>query len=428
MRVNSTFKSLRNRNYRIYAVGSLISNIGSWFQITAQDWLVLQLTHSGSMLGLVTALQMLPTLLFSAYAGVLADRMPKRRWLMTMELVLIVPSGLLGVLAVTGLVQVWHVLVLAFCFGLARALEAPVRQSYVSEMVGPQDLQNAVGLNSASFNSARLVGPGLAGLMIAALGSGVLATGWVIILNAVSYLFVVASLALQDSSQLLPGPVGTRRGGAVREGIAYVRSRPDLVMLLTSVFFLGAFGMNFQITSALMATQVFHRGAGEYGILGSVLAIGSLTGALLAARRTTVWRGFVVVGALVFSVVQIASSLMPTYWAYAATLPFIGISLMTTMTTAQALIQTTTDAAVRGRVLALYMMVFMGSTPLGAPIIGWLAQVVSPRDALVVSGLGTGVGVSLTALWYLRTTGQRVGQVRRRIVAARTQPSTVDVG
>jgi MFS family permease len=399
--MNSMFRSLRIRNYRIYASGAFVSNIGTWLQATAQAWLVLVLTHSGSLLGVVVALQLLPSLLFSVYAGVLADRLVKRSWLAFLQLAMAVPAGVLGVLAILGHAQVWQVMALTFIFGVARAFEAPVRQSYVAEMVPAGDLHNAVALNSASFNSARLVGPALAGLLIAALGSGAVATGWVITLNAVSYLFVMGSLFVQRRSELVPSPAASRGRGAIREGLAYVRSRPDLFVTLSAVFFLGAFGMNFQITSALMATEVFGRGAGEFGILGSVLAIGSLTGALLAARRARPRLRVVIVGAMAFALVQIVSAVMPTFWTYAATLPFIGVSLLSAMTTANSAVQTTSTPNMRGRVASLYLMVFLGSAPIGAPVIGWLGENIGPRWAVAISGIGVGIGVGAVTLWYL---------------------------
>lgn len=372
--MRGTFRSLRVRNYRIYAIGSLISNVGTWLQSTAQAWLVLVLTGSGAALGLAVALQLLPSLLFSALGGLVADRFSKRKVLALMQVAMAVPAGVLGVLAFFEIAQLWHVYALVFLFGVGRAFEAPVRQAFVAEMVETGDLANAVSLNSASFNSARLVGPALAGVMIAALGSGERATGAVIAINALSYIGVVVSLFMLDGSRLRPAPRAGRSRGAIREGFRYVGSRPDLVLMMAVAFFLGAFGMNFQITSALMATEVFGYGAGEFGVLGSVLAIGSLAGALLAARRSAPRLKVVVVAALGFSAVQGASGVMPTYWTYAAVLPLLGITLLTTITTVNAYVQLAIDPRVRGRVTSLYLMVVLGSVPLGAPVIGYIAR------------------------------------------------------
>ena len=412
---SSTFSSLTVRNYRVYASGALLSNVGTWLQTTAQAWLVLELTGSGVALGLTMALQLLPSLFLSPLGGVLADRLPKRALLGWLQVGMAVPTAVLGALAVTGVVRLWHVLVIAVVFGSARALEAPTRQSFVAEMVGPEHLSNAVSLNSASFNSGRLVGPAAAGLMIAALGSGVAATGWVILVNALSYGFVLLALRLMDPDCLRPSPVSGDRRGAVRAGVRYVRSRPDLVLLLSVVFFVGSFGMNFPVTSALMATEEFGRGAGGFGLLGSIVAIGSLAGALLAARRASPRLRFIVGAALVFAAVQVLSAVMPTYATYAAVLPLVGLTVLTTITTANALIQMSTTPAMRGRVASLYLMVFLGSVPLGAPVIGWVAETFGARWALVASGLVVGLGVSASALRFLRQDPElRLSLARRR--------------
>lgn len=406
--MSPTFSSLRIRNYRVYAIGSVISNIGTWMQNTAQAWLVLVLTNSGTALGVTVALQLLPTLLLSPAGGVLADRFPKRTVLRIMQVMMAVPAAVLGVLAVTGVVQTWHVYMIAFVFGIGRALEAPARQSFVAEMVGREDLGNAVALNSASFNSGRLIGPGVAGLLIAAFGAGVVGTGWVILINAVSYAAAYVALQLIDTARLRPTPLLAGRGGAIRDGIRYVRSRPDLVLILWCVFFLGGFGMNFQITSALMATEEFGKGASEYGVLGSILAVGSLVGSLLAARRSKPRLRFIVLAGLCFSALQIASGLMPTYVTYAAILPLVGLCILTMATTANAVIQLTSTPVMRGRVAALYLMVFIGSVPFGAPLTGWIGEEFGARTAIVSTGAFAGLGIIIVVVWYqLRSSAQR---------------------
>ncbi|MDX6278450.1 MAG: hypothetical protein QOJ72_2578, partial [Nocardioidaceae bacterium] len=361
--MSPTFRALANRNYRIYIVGSVLSNTGTWMQRVAQDWLVLQLTHSGTALGITTGLQLLPALLFSPIAGVVADRVPKRTVLRFTQLAMALPAALLGILAVTGVVQTWQVYALAFVFGIGTAFDAPARQSFVVEIVGRDDLANAVGLNSASFNVARMIGPAVAGALIAALGSGASAAGWVILINAVSYLPVFISLNLLDGSLLRPSPITGSRKRAVRDGVAYVRSRPDLILILCCVFFVGTFGMNFQMTSALMATSIYHKGAGEYGLLASIMATGSLAGALLAAGRTKPRLSFVVVAGAAFSLIEIGSGLMPSYVTFAAVLPLLGLAALTMVTSANAMIQMTSAPMMRGRVAALYLMIFLGGTP-----------------------------------------------------------------
>lgn len=401
--MSPTFRSLSIRNYRVYAMGALVSNVGTWMQRVAQDWLILVLTGSGTALGITTGLQLLPALLFSPVAGVVADRFPKQQVLKCTQLAMAIPAAVLGLLAVTGTVEAWHVYVIAFVFGVGTAFDAPARQSFVAEMVGQEDLPNAVGLNSASFNTARMIGPALAGLLIAWLGSGAEATGWVILVNAASYLAVIASLTSLDTRRLRPSPVSGSRKGAVREGVRYVRSRPDLVLLLTCVFFVGTFGMNFQMTSALMATEVYGKGASEYGILGSVLAIGSLAGALLAARRTRPRLLFVVVAGMTFGIGEILAGLMPSYLTFALVLPLLGLSSLTMVTSANGLIQLTSTPQMRGRVAALYLMVFMGGTPLGAPLIGWIGEAFGARWTMIVGGALSALGVGVAAALYART-------------------------
>jgi MFS family permease len=418
--VSPTFRSLHVRNYRVYAIGSLISNIGTWMAFTAQTWLVLVLTDSGAAIGITVALQLLPTLLLSPLGGVLADRFAKRTVLRVMQVMMAVPAAVMGGLAVTGVVATWHVYVLAFVFGIGRALEAPARQSFVPEMVGRDDLGNAVALNSASFNAGRLIGPAVAGVLIAALGGGVVGTGWVIIVNAVSYSAAFVALSLLDPDRLTPTPVIAPGAGAIREGIGYLRSRPDLVLVLWCVFFLGGFGMNFQITSAMMATDEFGKGASEYGVLGSALAVGSLAGSLLAARRATPRLRFIVLAGLAFAVVQVASGLMPTYYSYMAVLPLVGLSILTMATTANAMIQMTSTPAMRGRMAALYVMVFIGSVPVAAPILGWVAETLGARTALVGTGAFAGLGIAVVTAWYLLRTDGETEHLRREAANLRS--------
>ncbi|MBC7632986.1 MFS transporter [Aeromicrobium sp.] len=394
------FQALAIRNYRVYMAGSIISNTGTWMQRVAQDWLVLQLTHSGTALGIVTGLQLLPALLLSPIAGVVADRVPKRTILRFTQLAMAAPAAMLGMLAVTGVVQTWHVYVLAFVFGIGTAFDAPARQSFVVEIVGRDDLANAVGLNSASFNVARMIGPALAGVLIAALGSGTRAAGWVILVNAISYVAVFISLQLLDGTRLRPSPIVGTRKGAVREGVTYVRSRPDLVLIMCCVFFVGTFGMNFQMTSALMATEVFHKGAGEYGLLASIMAFGSLGGALLAARRTKPRLRFVVLAGGAFSLVEIASGLMPSYVTFAAILPVLGLCALTMVTSANAMIQMTSSPMMRGRVAALYLMIFLGGSPFGSPLVGWVGEAFGARWMLIGGGAVSLVGIIVATAWY----------------------------
>jgi MFS family permease len=404
--LSPTFRALRIHNYRLYAVGGVVSNTGTWMQRVAQDWLVLQLHHgsaadASTALGLTTGLQFLPILLFSPYAGLVADRMSKRRLLQATQAAMGVASIALAVLALTDVVTTPMVFAIAFLFGVASAFDVPARQSFVSEMVGPDDLTNAVGLNSASFNLARVIGPALSGVMIAALGAGVRATGVVILFNGISYLAVIGALQAMRPHELTPAARAPRGKGMIRDGVRYVRGRPDLMLIMVAAFFAGTFGMNFQMTSALMATQVFHKGPSEYGLLGTTLAVGSLTGALLGARREGRPRQrLVVLAGLAFGTVEVALGLMPSYLTFALLTPVLGLCLLTMLNAANTTVQLSVTPQMRGRVMALYMMVVMGGTPLGAPVVGWVGATFGARWTLLGGGAMTVLGVLLAVLVF----------------------------
>ncbi len=364
-------------------------------QRIAQDWLVLTIPgNGGAALGITTGLQFVPVLLLSPYAGVVADRFSKRRLLQVTQAVMAGAALTLGVIAALGVAETWHVYLLAFIFGIGAAFDAPARQAFVSEMVGTDDVANAVSLNSAAFNAARMIGPGLAGLLIGLGGGGMRATGWVILVNAVSYAAVILQLRRMDATELhSPRPVA-RAPGMLRAGFSYMRSEPKMLMILVLVFFVGTFGMNFQITSALMATDIFDKGATEYGVLGSALAVGSLAGALVAAGRTRVRVRLLLVAAVAFGLVEIAAGLMPTYLTFVLLCPLLGFSVITVLNSCNALLQVESDPALRGRVMAIYMTIVMGGTPLGAPVIGWIGEQYGARWTLLVSGTLVLVGVA----------------------------------
>ena len=387
------FAALSNRNYRIYVSGSFVSNIGTWMQRVAQDWLVLELSGgSGLAVGITTALQFLPMLLLSAYGGLIADRFNKRTILKITQVWMALCAATLGIMAITGVALTWHVYVIAFLFGIGTAFDNPARQTFVNEVVGPDLLPNAIGLNSATFHAARIVGPAAAGLVIAAFGSG-----WAILSNAVTYAAFIAVLLLIDSRLLHITPPAARAKRQIREGLAYVAGHGEILLVLLVVFSVGTFGMNFQLTSALMAQQEFHKGAEQYGILGTFMAFGSLAGALLAARRRSRPRGRFIVGmALVFGVIEIVAGLMPTYWSYAATLPVMGLAALLTLTASNASVQLGVAPELRGRVMALYAMVLMGGTPIGSPILGWVGEAFGPRWTLIGGGGVTEIGVLIS--------------------------------
>jgi MFS family permease len=385
------FRALESPNYRLWAGGALVSNVGTWMQRVAQDWLVLTVltNHSGTAVGITTALQFLPMLLLGPYAGVLADRYRKRVILLWTQTAMGICGLIVGLLVVTGVAQLWHVYLAALALGLAAAIDGPARQAFVSELVGPDKLSNAVALNSASFNSARLTGPAIAGVLIAWIG-----TGPVFLLNAASFAAVIVSLCRVKASELEPATPVTRGKHQLAEGLRYVRQRPDLVLILLMVGLLGAFGMNFQVTNSLMSTAEFGMGPEEFGLLGSIMAVGTLGGALLAARRSGPRLRFMLGGALSLGAFTVLASISPSFWIYAAVLVPVGLASITFLNSCNTTIQLSVEPQFRGRVLALYLAILQGGTAIGAPLMGWIGTEFGARWA-VASG---GVVVLLTAV------------------------------
>jgi MFS family permease len=394
--MSPTFASLRYYNYRLWFGAALVANVGTWMQRVAQDWLVLTVLtdNSGTAVGIVTALQFAPVLFLSAWAGALADRVDSRRLLMWTQSAMGVLALALGVLVVSGKAELWHVYVAAALLGCASAIDNPVRQTFVAEIVPKDKLSNAVGLNSAGFNAARLVGPGLAGLMIAAFGPG-----WMFIINGLTFGAVLIAMTRMRISELNKLPTAPRGKGQIREGIAYVRNRTDILVIMAVVGVVSTFGLNFQLTAAVMATAEFGKGAGEYGILGSILAIGSLAGALMAARRERPRVRLVVMSAFAFGVTSGIMAIMPTYWTYAVMSIAVGFSSLTMLTAANSAIQITTEPQMRGRVMALYVMVLLGATPIGSPIVGWIAETFSARWAIGIGSITAILAAGAAALW-----------------------------
>ena len=392
------FASLRVRNYRLFALGALVSNIGGWMAMVAQDWLVLtELTAgSASALGLVAGLQFVPVALFAPLAGAFADRFDKRKVLLVTQSAAALTAVALFVLIVTGAVRLWQVFILAALLGTILAFDNPSRQAFVSEMVPAELLPNAIGLNSASFNAARLIGPGLAGILIGAFG-----VAPAVAINALTYAAVIGALFLMRTAELdrTPRAPGKR---AVRDGLAYVRRRPDILLIMFIVFMLGTFGLNFPLTNALMATQVFGKGAEAYGLLGSVMAIGSLAAALFAARRTKP-RLRVLLGSLAgFSVFTTLLAFSPSYPVYAVLLVPVGLTAMTVLPSANSMVQLSTEPEYRGRVMAVYMAIFLGGTPIGAPLVGWVGDVWGARWTLLVGSIATAFACVLATGYLLR--------------------------
>ncbi|MEV6178007.1 MFS transporter [Streptomyces sp. NPDC052015] len=408
-RRSSMFSSLKVRNYRLFFAGQVVSNIGTWMQRIAQDWLVLSLTGSATAVGVTTALQFLPMLLFGLYGGVLVDRLPKRRALLFTQTSMAVTGVALALLTLSGHVEVWHVYVAAFAVGLATVVDNPARQSFVSEMVGPDQLQNAVSLNSANFQSARLVGPAVAGLMITGVG-----TGWAFLANGLSFVAPIAGLLLMRARELHVVERAPRGKGQLREGLRYVAGRPDLIWPIVLVGFIGTFGFNFPVYLSAFADDVFHAGAGSYSLFNTLMAVGSLVGALLAARRGTSRMRVLIAAAAVFGLVELVAAVAPSLWLFALLMIPIGMFGMTVNVTANTSIQMGTDPAMRGRVMALYMMVFLGGSPVGAPIAGWITDAYGVRAGLAVGGAVSAAAAVTIGLLLARFGGLRLAVGWRR--------------
>ncbi|MBD1586296.1 MFS transporter [Pseudomonas typographi] len=392
------FRSLRNANYRIWAAGALVSNVGTWMQRTAQDWLVLtQLTHhNASAVGVVMALQFGPQLLLLPWTGFAADHYNQRKLLMATQAAMGVLALALGLLTVTGIVQLWQVYVFAFLSGCVAAFDAPVRHTFVAELVGDADLPNAVALNSTSFNAGRMIGPAVAGLVIASVG-----TGWAFLLNGASFMAVLASLNLLRVCALRANARAQRAKGSLTEGFRYVWARPDLKAILFMLFLIGTFGLNFPIFISTMAVSALHTDARGYGLLSATMALGTVSGALLAAGRGRPRFTSLLIGAIVFGLGCTLAAIAPTYRLFAGALVIIGVAALTFTNTTNSLMQLTTEPAMRGRVMALRLAIALGCTPIGAPAVGWVADHLGPRWALGV-GAASGFAAAIVAIYAMK--------------------------
>ena len=394
--MRGAFRSIRNYNYRVWAAGALVSNVGTWMQRTAQDWLVLaELTHkNATALGIVMALQFGPHALMLPLSGLSADYFDRRKLLMATQAALGLLALGLGILTISGAVRLWHVYLFAFLLGSVSAFDSAARQTFVAELVGEEDLSNAVGLNSTSFNAARMIGPAVAGVLITAVGSG-----WLFVINAASFVAVLCSLFFLRVDQLYRGVKTNRSRGGLADGFRYVCRRPDIKAILMMLFLIGTFGINFPIFISTMAVGVFHAGASQFGLLTSMMAIGSVAGALLSARREKPGMSVIVAAAAIFGFGFCIAAAMPSYGLFGCALVIIGLSAQTFTTTANSTIQLSTEPEMRGRVIALFLAIAVGTTPIGAPFVGWVADTFGPRWALGV-GAASGFGAVIVAVHY----------------------------
>jgi MFS family permease len=398
--MSAMFRSFAVANYRIWFAGALVSNVGTWMQRIAQDWLVLtQLTdEDATAVGITMALQFGPQLLLLPITGLAADRMDRRKLLILTQIVMAALGFGLAAITLTGVATLWMVYAFALGLGVAAAFDAPARQAFVSELVPTPYLSNAVALNSASFNAARLIGPAVAGLLVALVG-----VGWVFLINAVTFGAVLLSLALLRTSQFTSFTRPPRAPGQLLGGFRYVRGRPDILLVLTMIAILGTIGFNFAIFISAMARIEFREGAGEFGVLSSVIAIGSVTGALLSARRERPRLRTITLASAGFGASLAAAALMPDTLTFGIALVLVGFAGLTTMTTANAYVQTTTTPSMRGRVMALYLSIFMGGTVVGAPLLGWIADTAGPRWSVGVGAASGFIAAGIAAVFWVRT-------------------------
>lgn len=391
--VRRTFSSLSNPNYRKYFFGQMTSLVGTWMQMTAQSWLVLQLTHSPTDIGWVVALQTLPVLLLGPYGGVIADRVDKRKLMIVLQSFMGLQAAVLAALSLTHHVSYGAVCVLAIVLGLNNAFENPSRQAFVMEMVGPEDLHNAVGLNSTMNNVARAVGPAVAGILIASFGEG-----WCFAVNALSFVAVVVSLIVMDESQLIRSERTTRAKGQLLEGFRYVRRSPQLALPLVMMALVGTLAYEFQVTLPVMAERVFHGNSAIYGYMTAAMGIGAILGGLVTATRGKTGLRALINAAMVFGVTIAFAAFAPMLALDLAALALVGYGSISFLSMANSTLQLRTDPQMRGRVMALWAVAFMGSTPIGGPLIGWMTSLFGARVGLAI---GAGSCVAAAAIGAL---------------------------
>ncbi|HET6792795.1 MAG TPA: MFS transporter [Acidimicrobiales bacterium] len=408
-----TFDALRNYNYRLYFFGQIVSVSGTWMQSVAQAWLVLRLTGSGVDLGAVTAVQFTPMLIAGPMGGVIADRVDKRRLLVGTQTAAGLLALALGLLTATGAVRLWMIFALAFGLGCVNVVDMPTRQAFVNEMVGQERLANAVTLNSVVMNSARVVGPAVAGVLIATVGIAIC-----FLINAGSYLAVIAGLMAMRRSELSPAPTTGRRRGQLREGLRYVWSTPNLRTPLLMMAVIGLLAYNFNVTLPLMAKYTFHAGAGAFGAMSSFMGGGAVIGGLITASRGQPTSRRLVGVAALFGGMILVCAAMPGFAVELIALAIMGAFSIAFIATANTTLQLRSAPEMRGRVMALYSVAFLGSAPIGGPVVGWVGQVVGPRAALALGGVATLVAAAVAAPSLLGGDSVLSLARRRRVRAA----------
>lgn len=409
-----TFRSLRTRNYRLYFIGQAVSHSGDWMQSVGQLWLVLQLTGSATALGLTTAFQSLPMLVGGAWGGVLSDRVDKRRLLLVTQSVKLCLALVLGAITATGVARLWMVYAIALCLGCANAIDNPARRSFVMELAGPADVANAVSLNSALLTTARMIGPALAGLLIAGVG-----IAWCFFVNSLTFIAVIVALTLMRPDELFRGERVARAPGQVREGLRYALGTPDIRLPLMMMAVIGTLAYNFRVILPLMAGTL-GGGAELFGALYSIMSIGSLSGALFTASRHEATTRFMAFAALAFGVVILAAASAPNLLLEGVALVAVGAASASFTSTTQATLQQRSDPAMRGRVMALYSVVFLGSTPIGGPIVGWVTEHFGVRVGFALGGVAT----LITALAALRVVSRRPAPIHEPLPVGVTEPES----
>ncbi|MDR1998875.1 MAG: MFS transporter, partial [Frankiaceae bacterium] len=396
------FASLENPNYRLYFSGQVVSMVGNWMQTVGQSWLVLQLTGSATMIGLVVALQTLPVLLLGPYGGVIADRVDKRKMMIVLQAGKLALALILGLLAISHTVQIWHVFLLAGLLGLDNSFENPARQAFVQEMVGREHLRNAVSLNQVIANGARAVGPAGAGILIASAGVGVC-----FLANAASFVAVISSLVMLNTSKLMPSPPAPRAKGQVREGFRYVRRTPALAIPLVMTSIIGCLAYEFQVVLPIVAKETFHGDSRTYGFMTAAMGAGAIAGGLWAAARGRTGTAPMIRSAVGFGLAILATSIAPTFFLALVAMVFVGFTSVTYLTKGSSTVQLATDPMMRGRVMALWAVAFMGSTPIGGPAVGWVCEQFGARAGLVLGGLACLVAAGLGWMYLRSAAGRR---------------------